>query len=767
MRKKKVKNIASQGPELRLFDEEITSESTESICGDDVEYTFITKMSQVEEVIDTLSSASILAYDLEFTDLNAWYSHQLLWQLSDSTHNFVGVTDLVPLVELAPLLCTKPLIAHNANAEYKQTLVSTLGKIKLPLLIDTMLAYQVNKAGLLEFEAKATSNLEDVLFQYLGAKLAKDTRKEFIEHPWAKFYDDYVKNTPPYSDQDYNINYLSEQAYKYFPRRQRIYAANDVRYQHKLWYKLREELYAKELYEVAMREFGLIQCFGDMDLTGMTVNPVLWRETLLTIGGPNYPEEIGGECGEIVERTKPILLAAWNKLESKNKFDYVSKRSKGTVANVRANRSRADLDKFNTEDVQYRLLQVGHDDINMRSHVQVQDALYGLGIDLETMDKDAMKVALEKKLPEEKVQVLEDLLQLSMLSKLISTYGEKILVKISSENTLWASVKQLGTSATGRISSAAPNLTNLPSRGKLGKQFRSFFVAAPGCKLVIADYSALEQRIAAHVSQDPAMLRIFREGLDMHGMSAAGIFHLDYNEFETAGKYDRATGEYEDKSAKLSNGLTINYMRDEVAKTCSFAANYGGNGVTLNRTLRDKSEKECEEIYSSYVKTYQPLFSFMESFGNAAILYGVTTNLGGRKRFYRANEKWDKMPPFRAYNPQSKGAINAIRRQGLNAPIQSLAADIVKLAMGLIHSELQYRNLLKVWGPNGAIIGTRGPGTSITNQVHDELVLRCDEEIAEVIQELVERNMLTAERFYIPTVPASCTCHIGDSWADK
>ena len=157
----------------------------------------------------------------------------------------------------------------------------------------------------------------------------------------------------------------------------------------------------------------------------------------------------------------------------------------------------------------------------------------------------------------------------------------------------------------------------------------------------------------------------------------------------------------------------------------------------------------------------------MASFGNMAVLKGETVNLAGRKRFYRANLKWEKMPPFRKYNPQSKGEINAIRRQGLNAPIQGTAADIVKRAMYLIHTELITRRLWKVWGPNDTIIGQQGPGACLINQVHDELILRCDEAIAEQVQEIVERCMLQAESFYLTTVPAGCTCHIGSSWADK
>lgn len=346
-------------------------------------------------------------------------------------------------------------------------------------------------------------------------------------------------------------------------------------------------------------------------------------------------------------------------------------------------------------------------------------------------------------------------------------------------------------------------MQNIPARGELGAKFRKFFIAPDGCKLIISDYSSLEQRIAAHCSQDPVMLQIYRENRDMHAVSASAMFFLDYEEMEKAGGYDRAKEEWADKKAgydkdlkiwvrnipekddngkdvkKYFNALTmeplptwketssfmsIKYMRDEIAKTCAFASNYGGNEVTLGRSLKGYAMNKLKEIYDSYTDTYRVMFAFMNKYGKNAVLRGETVNLAGRKRFYRTGP-FEKKPPFLPYRP-NKQQIDGMRRQGLNHPIQSLAADIMKLAMLILHIELSNKGLLKIWGPSGQIYGAEKGACPIC-QVHDELIVQSDDEVAEEVSVLLKYSMEKAEAFYLTTVPASASCSIGTNWSDK
>lgn len=810
---------------LSLFaDDTANAAIAESIAGDDVQYTLITDPSELPHVFATLGSAAALAYDLEFSDLNPWKSFQLLWQLSDGSHHFVGVSALVTLDDIAPLLLAKPLIGHNLVAERKQTLVATRGRVRINRLIDTMFAYQVAKSGLLsaEWGGIGTSGLDDVAEQYTGFVMDKTTRKEFINHPFMHYIqtlsDDWRQDPAQFAK-------AQQMARVLFTRRQLIYAANDVRFEHEIWEKERAELVDKGLYGVAMREFAAIPVFADLETTGWIVDKQAWSEYLYKeeaqADGTVKRSGLTVQQEALIDKCAPVLLDGLNALERKNDYDLVIKgdlqrrKRGGSVARTRTDRARVEMyDKDGrqrfADDVQRRLFTMDHAEIAMTSRPQVQDAFTGLGINLEALDKQAISDILETKLSEKNRALLKSMLELAVITKLLGTYGNNLLKRVSEDGILWFDLNMLGASATGRCSSNNPNLQNIPSRGELGGKFRSFFICTPDTRLIIADYSSLEQRIAAHCSQDPRMMQIYFENLDIHCMSASGMFGFDYYEAEKAGGYDREIGEWADKKAaydfvhkvwvktstekleqtvgdktetktikRYTNALTgeelagfkpsekcytIKYMRDEVAKTCSFASNYGGDAHTLARSLKGKTMEELEEIYKSYRRAYAKMFEFMDTYGKAAVWDGYTTNLAGRKRFYRPTT-WEKKPPFRAYKP-SKSMINGIRRQGLNHPIQSLAADIVKDAMQLVYDEFCRRGWWKVWGPNGQHFGAE-VGACIICQVHDEIIVRADTELAEAAAEVVRDCMLKAEEFYLTTVPSGATCHVGTSWSDK
>jgi len=732
---------------LSLFDQDIHT----------IDFTLIEDPSQLPDMFKVFKFDPILGYDLEFGNLNSWtVNNQLLWQLSNGEQTFVGKTHLVPLHLLSPLLSNKPVIAHNGITEFKQSYVNGL---VLKHIIDPMLAYQVAKAGLLEGSAKRSASLASLMKQYMHKEMKKEVRSEFI-------------------------NYTGT----YFTREQLEYSAMDVIDLIPLWNAVREELLDKKLYDVAMFECSLIPTFGCAELTGMTVDKDKWKE-YIGVSDENgmYPEGSAEfERNLLIEKCTPILLEGINRLQDNPTRVVLTKHVKNKSQTKKLRKHTAKEDPL-----QQRLLSVPVTNIKITSHDQVIEAFLGFGIDLNTTDKGALKdviFELGDKVPQGMQDLLESLIDLSSYQKLVSTYGMSMLAKVQEDGTLWADLKQLGASATGRCSS--PVFMNLPARGEIGSAIRGFFVAPPKSKLIIADYSQLEQRIAAHCSQDPVMLKIFLEGLDMHGVTAAGIFGVPYEEFVEKGEYDATTGEYGNKNVTLSNGLTIKYMRDVVAKTCAFASNYGGNAKTLRKSLRDKTDKELETIYGNYASTYRVLFEHMVGYGHDALTKGYTENLVGRKRFYwptkwedprifKSRERKDverrkqigtdvdgKLYTMKDYEWDRDAERDSIRRAGLNATTQSLAADIMKRAMLYIYIELEDKNLLKVWGP-GRILGNHNPGACIVNTVHDEIITRVDEEVAEEVAEIVQRCMLRAESEILTTVPAGCVVHICANWSEK
>lgn len=449
---------------LTLFETE-SENANYNIAGSDVKYTLITDPEQVQDMIDTLSIATTLSFDLEFTDLNPWYSHQLLWQLSDGNNIYVGITDLVPLTDIGDLLCTKTLIGHNIVTEFTQTFCNTQGKVVLNRVIDTMQAYQVAKAGLLsaEWGGIGKSGLDDVVEQYHGFKMDKTTRKEFIAHPFAA----YVKSLPENWRNDPQLfKEAQTTALKMFTIKQFIYAANDVRYGHYIWEKLREELITKDVYLTAIQEFKLIPVFGYMKLVGWKVDDVNWLK---------YLEQLNGTLDNLVHKCKPALIEGLNNLEKNIIGDLVTKgnveahRRGGKIAKVRTDRSRVVMtdkngnDKY-SEDLQLRLFTPEHTNISFgregdkfkMSREQLQDAFTGLGVNLETMDKAAILEALDEKISTENKELLKSMQILTQVSKLTSTYGQNVLDKISPDKVLWFDINQIGASATGRASGSKP-----------------------------------------------------------------------------------------------------------------------------------------------------------------------------------------------------------------------------------------------------------------------------------------------------------------------
>jgi len=819
------------------------------------DYIVVSDISQVPSVIKTLSASRELAFDLEFDNLNPWFSRPLLWQLSDGINHFVGIESKVPLTLLSGLLYTKTLIGFNLVTEYMQCAVRN---IKLGPLVDVMLAYQVAKAGLL-FGSTKSASLKVVSKLYLEIDLNKDLRQEFIVHD--------------------GTNFTHEQL---------DYAIEDVRNMHKLWGMLKEELIDKGALQIALEEFRLIPCFGDLQLCGQRIDRPAWVD---------YVKELEETKNKLEEELMLLLQPGYDK-------------------SIKAEREEKELSK--PVDLQIALFSIPLDEkpvpkLNMASPIQVKKALRGVGIIVESTDKGVLdKLNFDDPVRSNIIALLKER---SVYSKAVTTYGSNMLNYVSEEDVIWSNIYQLGASATGRCvaagtkievlrdvnkhplginiedvivgdlvysydadrnitvkpvlnvlnngirpvvrihwlstsrhnrgfidvtpdhlirlssgdyvearnlksgdsvlslsrdnvptiitlieelelpcqvydlevadthnfiaggicvhncSSGNPvNFQNIPSRGSMGTRFRQLFIARePTHKMIIADYSSLEQRIAANESKDPVMLKIFREGLDMHSVAAASIFGLSYEEFEVKGGYDRIKGEYTNKSVKLSNGMTIKYMRDECTKTCSFASNYGGNWKTLRKTLR-MPDAQLQKIFEGYVRTYKVLFAFMDRYGHAAIVDGITCNSVGRFRLYGPT-KWERLNQHMSEHFQQpvrdEYQVDGVRRQGLNMPIQSLAADIVKRAMFYTHKELAERGLLKVWGPGNRVLYSGKPGACIVNQVHDELVINSDEEVAEEVAEIVSRNMLRVEQELLLDVPPGISCHIGDSWADK
>ncbi len=304
--------------------------------------------------------------------------------------------------------------------------------------------------------------------------------------------------------------------------------------------------------------------------------------------------------------------------------------------------------------------------------------------------------------------IIDDILEYRQVTKLKGTYAAVLPTLADSEGRIHTDFKQALT-ATGRLSSAEPNLQNIPIRTKMGRQMRKYFIAREGYSLVDADYSQIELRLLAHISGDYTMRESFITGEDIHRRTAAAVFGIPE---------EQVTEEMR-KSAKAVN----------------FGIVYGIGGFSLAKDI-GTSVAEATKYIKSYKMNYPDIERYLDEVVKDAERDGYTTTAFGRRRY---------IPEIHSQN----GNMRAFgRRVAMNAPIQGTAADIMKLAMLRVDSALKREGL----------------DARIVMQVHDELVIEvCDDQI-EACRSLVQREMESAAEL---SVPLTVDVTVGKNWLEQ
>ena len=316
-----------------------------------------------------------------------------------------------------------------------------------------------------------------------------------------------------------------------------------------------------------------------------------------------------------------------------------------------------------------------------------------------TKEEVLQELALDYPLP-------KVLLEHRGLAKLKSTYTDKLPTMINSvTGRIHTSYHQAGT-ATGRLSSSDPNLQNIPIRSAEGRRVRQAFIAAPGCKLVAADYSQIELRIMAHLSEDPSLLAAFGAGQDIHRATAAEVFGVDTDE------------------------VTIDQRRS--AKAINFGLIYGMSAFGLARQL-NINRKQAAEYIELYFTRYPGVQNYMNNIRHTAAENGFVETVFGRRLY---------LPEINASNGMRR---QAAERTAINAPMQGTAADIIKLAMINVHNWLESSDLT----------------SKIIMQVHDELVLEVPESEMDEVKKGLSELMEGAAELLVPLV---VDIGVGDNW---
>lgn len=301
--------------------------------------------------------------------------------------------------------------------------------------------------------------------------------------------------------------------------------------------------------------------------------------------------------------------------------------------------------------------------------------------------------------------VIPCILEYRQVSKLRSTYIDALLRKLGPDGRIHTFFDQTGT-ATGRISSAEPNLQNIPVRTPLGREIRRAFVASPGCVLVDADYSQIELRILAHFSGDEAMIDAFRRGQDIHARTAAEVAGVPLD--------------------------TVTPAMRANAKAVNFGLVYGISDFGLARNT-GMSRKEAAAFIEKYFATYPGVRAFMDRVVKEGYETGMARTLFGR---------------IRRLDELKSGNVNVRKfgeRAAMNTPIQGTAADIIKLSMVRVCDALQ----------------AGGFKARLILQVHDELLIEAPQDEAERVAQLLRDCM---EHVAELSVPLSAEVKVGSSW---
>ena len=363
-------------------------------------------------------------------------------------------------------------------------------------------------------------------------------------------------------------------------------------------------------------------------------------------------------------------------------------------------------------DIEQRIYELAGEHFNIASPKQVGDILFDKLkiIDKAKKTKKGQYVTSEEVLQQlrHKHEIVGLILDHRGLKKLLGTYIEA-LPKLINPRTghIHTSFNQTIT-ATGRLSSSDPNLQNIPIRGEDGKEIRKAFIPEPGCLFFSADYSQIELRVMAHLSQDPQMIEVFREGKDLHAATAANIYKKPIEEV----------------------------TRDERTKSkrANFGIIYGITVFGLAERL-DIPRDEAKMLIDGYFDTFPQVHDYMEKSKEVARQQGYVTTLFGRRRY---------LPDINSANSVVRGFAE---RNAINAPIQGTAADIIKVAM--IHIFQRFK--------------TEGIKSKMILQVHDELNFSVYPDEKEKVERIVLEEMQNAYQMAVPLVADS---GFGDNWLE-
>ena len=436
---------------------------------------------------------------------------------------------------------------------------------------------------------------------------------------------------------------------------------------------------------------------------------------------PTLVYEYAAEDADVTLRLKNKLEPELKKFECEDLFYNIEMPLMPVLAEMEMNGVCLDTDSLKEtsnilngrlKEIEHRIYELAGKSFNIASPKQVGTILFDelRIVEKAKKTKTGQYVTSEDVLQQlkNKHEIVADILEYRGLTKLLGTYIDNLPHLINPRTGhIHTSFNQTVT-ATGRLSSSDPNLQNIPIRGEDGKDIRKAFVPEPGCLFFSADYSQIELRVMAHLSNDKNMIEVFQEGKDLHAATAANIYKKPI---------DEVTRDERTKSKRANFGII-----------------YGITVFGLAERL-DISRDEAKQLIDGYFATFPEVRDYMEQAKQTARQKGYVTTLFGRRRY---------LPDINSANATVRGFAE---RNAINAPIQGTAADIIKVAMIRIHNRFK----------------AEGIRSKMILQVHDELNFSVYPEEKSRVEAIVLEEMQAAFPLHVPLVADS---GFGENWLE-
>lgn len=433
-------------------------------------------------------------------------------------------------------------------------------------------------------------------------------------------------------------------------------------------------------------------------------------------------EELSSHISQIIDTVKNVMPIMEENLKESNMdglLYHVEMPLVEVLADMEYEGVKVDKEKLNELGSQFKeiikkleseIYKISGEEFNINSPKQLGVILFeklGLPVIKKTKTGYSTNAEVLDKLKDQS-PIIDKIIEYRQIVKLNSTYVEGLLSIINPiDGRIHSSFNQTITT-TGRISSTEPNLQNIPVKLEMGRNIRKVFISDKGCKLVDADYSQVELRVLAHMSQDETMIDAFKHNEDIHTKTASQVFNVSMDEVTSKQRSD--------------------------AKAVNFGIVYGKSDFGLSEDL-NIPVKQAKEYIENYFNKYNKIKEFMDNIIDDASSNGYVTTILNRRRY---------IPEIKSSNFMLR---NAGKRAAMNAPIQGSAADIIKIAMINVYKKLEENNLK----------------SKLILQVHDELIVEAVDSEIDIVKKIVKDEM---ENAVCLDVNLDVDLNIGESWYD-